>query len=97
MTNQPQVQGGKANGWEQTVYVFLAKKERRCGSMRTVQAYSRMLFQFFDVLGKTHDEVSSWDVFSYPHSIGLSGRKPSSVTIAARIACLSFPQVNGNH
>ena len=40
-------------------------------------------------LGKTPDEVTSPDVFSYAHSIGLSGNKPSSVTIAARIACLS--------
>ncbi|MDA0735268.1 MAG: tyrosine-type recombinase/integrase, partial [Chloroflexi bacterium] len=44
---------------------------------------------FFGALGKTPDEVTSPDVFSYAHSIGLSGRKPSSVTIAARIACLS--------
>lgn len=49
-----------------------------------VQVYSRMLFQFFDALGKTPDEVSSPDVFSYAHSIGLSARKPSSVTIATR-------------
>ena len=57
--------------------------------MRTVQAYSRMLFQFFGSLGNPPDEVTSPDVFSYAHSIGLSGKKPSSVTIAARIACLS--------
>ncbi|MCH6587602.1 MAG: hypothetical protein IH805_04720 [Proteobacteria bacterium] len=39
--------------------------------------------------GKTPEQVTSPEVFSYAHSIGLSGRKPSSVTIAARIACLS--------
>ena len=89
MTNQTLVKGGEAGHWEQTIYAFLAEKERRSGSMRTVQAYSRMLFQFFGALGKTPDEVSSPDVFAYAHGIGLSGRKPSSVTIAARIACLS--------
>ena len=78
-----------ASGWKQTMYAFLAEKERRSGSMRTVRAYSGMLFQFFGALGKTSDDVTSPDVFSYAHSIGLSGRKPSSVTIAARIACLS--------
>ena len=40
-----------ASGWEQTIYAFLAEKERRFGSMRTVQAYSRMLFQFFGAPG----------------------------------------------
>ena len=69
---------------------ILAEKERRSVSTRTVQAYTLTLFQFFDALGKSPDEVSSRNVFSYAHSIGLSGRKPSSVTIAARIACLSF-------
>ena len=48
-----------------------------------------MLFHFFGALGKTPDGVSSQEVFAYAHSIGLSGKKPSSVTIAARIACLS--------
>ena len=89
MTNQTLMQDGEATGWEQTIYAFLAEKERRSGSMRTVQAYSRMLFHFFGAVGKTPDEVSSPDVFIYAHSIGLSGKKPSSVTIAARIACLS--------
>ena len=83
MTNQTLMQDGKATGWEQTIYAFLAEKERRSGSTRTVQAYSRMLFHFFGSLGKTPDEVTSPEVFSYAHSIGLSDRKPSSVTIAA--------------
>ena len=89
MTTHYLVSDTTASGWEQTVYAFLAEKERRSGSMRTVQAYSRMLFHFLGALGKTPEEVTSPDVFPYAHSIGLSGRKPSSVTIAARIACLS--------
>ena len=89
MTTHYLVSDTTASGWKQTIYAFLAEKERRSGSMRTVQAYSRMLFQFFGSLGKRPDEVTSPEVFSYAHSIGISGKKPSSVTIAARIACLS--------
>ena len=47
MTTHTLVADITASGWEQTIYAFLAEKERRSGSMRTVQAYSRMLFQFF--------------------------------------------------
>jgi site-specific recombinase XerD len=89
MTTQTPVHGGDAGRWEQAIYAFLAEKERRSGSARTVQAYSRMLFHFFGTVGKTPDQVSSQEVFTYAHSIGLSGRKPSSITVAARIACLS--------
>jgi site-specific recombinase XerD len=48
-----------------------------------------MLYRFFGALGKTPDKVSSQEVFAYAHSVGLSGKKPSPVTVAARIACLS--------
>jgi site-specific recombinase XerD len=89
MTTQTLVPGGEVDRWEQAIYAFLAEKERRSGSGRTVQAYSRMLLHFFGALGKTPDLVSSQEVFSYAHSIGGSGRKPSSVTVGARIACLS--------
>ena len=43
MTTQTLVQGGEAGHWEQAIYAFLAEKERRSGSMRTVRAYSGML------------------------------------------------------
>jgi site-specific recombinase XerD len=89
MTTQTPVHGGDAGRWEQAIYAFLAEKERRSGSARTVQAYSRMLFHFFGTVGKTPDLVTSQEVFAYAYSIGTSGRKPSSVTVAARIACLS--------
>src|SRR4051812_43631541 len=52
-----------AAGWERSLYAFLAEKERRSGSMRTVQSYSRMLQHFFGHAGKTPDQVNSQDVF----------------------------------
>ncbi len=89
MTTQTLVHGGDAGRWEQAIYAFLAEKERRSGSMRTVRAYSGMLYSFFGTLGKTPDQVTATEVFGYAHGTGLSGKKPSSVTIGARIACLS--------
>lgn len=32
-----------ASSWDRTLYAFLAEKQRRSGSDRTVQSYSRML------------------------------------------------------
>jgi site-specific recombinase XerD len=78
-----------ASGWERALYAFLAEKERRSGSKRTVQSYSRMLREFFGRLGKTPDQVTSLDVFAFAHGIGRSGREPSSVTVGARAACIS--------
>lgn len=78
-----------ASGWERALYAFLAEKEKRSGSKRTVQSYSRMLQDFFGRLGVPPDRVTSQDVFSYAHGIGLSGRQPSAVTVGARAACIS--------
>jgi hypothetical protein len=75
-----------AAGWERSVYAFLAEKERRSGSLRTVQSYSRMLQDFFRRLSKAPDAVDSQDVFAWAYGTGLSGKRPSSVTIGARIA-----------
>src|SRR5690349_15536728 len=75
--------------WDDAFYAFLAEKERRSGSRRTVESYSRMLQHFFVQAGKAPDEVASTDVFGWAHGVGLSGRNPSSVTVGARIACLS--------
>ena len=82
------MQGGGASRWEQAIYAFLAEKERRSGSMRTVRAYSGMLYRFFVTLGNPPDQVTATEIFGYAHGTGLSGKKPSSVTIGARIACL---------
>ena len=89
MTTQNLVQGGDADRWDQALYAFLSEKERRSGSMRTVRAYSGMLYRFFGTLGKSPDQVTATEIFGYAHGTGLSGKKPSSVTIGARIACVS--------
>jgi hypothetical protein len=75
--------------WERAFYAFLAEKERRSGSQRTVVAYSRMLQRFFGRLGKPPDQVTSQDVFAFAHNRGPSGREPALVTIGARLACVS--------
>jgi len=75
--------------WQQALYAFLAEKERRSGSRRTVEGYSRMLQHFFGQAGKTPDVVTSADVMGWAYGKGLSGREPSAITIGARIACLS--------
>jgi len=41
-----------AASWERALYAFLAEKERRSGSRRTVEGYSRMLQHFFGALGR---------------------------------------------
>jgi hypothetical protein len=59
-----------ASGWERALYAFLAEKEKRSGSKRTVQSYSRMLQDFFGRIGISPDRVTSQDVFAYAHGIG---------------------------
>jgi len=76
-------------GWERAMYAFLIEKERRSGSIRTVEGYSRMLQHFFGRVGKAPDKVSAQEVFVWAHGKGLSGKDPSPVTIGARMACLS--------
>src|SRR5437867_13345023 len=70
-----------APAWEQAFYAFLAEKERRSGSRRTVDAYSRTLQRFFVTLGKTPEQVNPPDVFAFAHGVGPSGRKPAAITI----------------
>ena len=75
--------------WERALCAFLAEKERRSGSIRTVQSYSRMLRYFFGKLAKSPDAILPADVLAYAHGVGLSGKEPSAITIGARIACVS--------
>jgi hypothetical protein len=74
--------------WQQTVVAFLAEKERRSGSRRTVESYSRMIWAFLTSVGSP-DQVTPAHVLAWSHGIGASGREPSSTTVGARIACLS--------
>ncbi|HEV8280694.1 MAG TPA: tyrosine-type recombinase/integrase [Candidatus Limnocylindrales bacterium] len=74
--------------WTQTVQAFLAEKHRRSGSERTVQGYGRMLWPFLTSVGSP-DRVTPAHVLAWAHGIGASGRRPSSATVGARIACLS--------
>ena len=74
--------------WQQTVVAFLAEKERRSGSRRTVESYARMLWPFLTRVGSP-DQVTPAHVLAWAHGIGASGREPSSATVGARIACLS--------
>jgi integrase len=76
-------------GWERALVAFLVEKERRSGSRRTVEGYSRMLQDFFGRVRKAPDQVAAQEVFVWAHGKGVSGRDPSPVTIAARMACLS--------
>jgi len=76
-------------GWERALYAFLVEKERRSGSIRTVEGYSRMLQHFFGGVGKAPDTVTAQEIFVRAHGRGLSGKDPSPVTIGARMACLS--------
>lgn len=77
------------SAWQQALYGFLAEKEKRSGSRRTVESYSRMLACFFGKAGKAPDRVTGPDVLSWAFAVGDSGRSPSASTIGARIACLS--------
>ena len=78
-----------ASGWDRSLYAFLAEKQQRSGSMRTVNAYANMLRDFFGRAGKAPDAVGPKDAFAWAYGVGLSGKQPSSTTINARIACLS--------
>ena len=77
-----------APAWMQSVVAFLAEKERRSGSRRTVEGYARMLWPFLTSVGSP-ERITPAHVLAWAHGIGASGRKPSLATVGARIACLS--------
>ena len=64
MTSQTLVPGGSLDSWGQAIYAFSAEKECRFGSMRTVVAYSGMLYRFFRTLGKPPDQVTAPEVLA---------------------------------
>jgi hypothetical protein len=47
----PATASDESSGWRQTVMAFLAEKERRSGSRRTVEGYARMLWPFLGGFG----------------------------------------------
>ena len=47
----PATAADDSSGWQQTVMAFLAEKERRSGSRRTVEGYARMLRPFLNRVG----------------------------------------------
>jgi site-specific recombinase XerD len=74
--------------WQQTVIAFLAEKERRSGSRRTVEGYARILWPFLMAIGSP-ELVTPAHVPAWAYGKGLSGREPMSATVSSRIACLS--------
>ena len=77
-----------AEGWQRSLYAFLAEKSN--GPALGVP--SRAIpgcYRFFGRVGKQPDKVTSQDIFVYAHGPGLSGKQPSAITIGARIACIS--------
>jgi len=46
-------------GWERALCAFLVEKERRSGSIRTVEDYSRMLQDFFGWVSKAPGKVTA--------------------------------------
>jgi len=84
----PATAAGDVPAWQQSVVAFLAEKERRSGSRRTVESYARMLWPFVTRIGSP-DRVTPAHVLAWAHGVGASGREPSSATVGARIACLS--------
>jgi hypothetical protein len=64
-----------APAWTQTVLAFLAEKERRSGSRRTVEGYARMLWPFLGSVGSP-DRVAPAHVLAWAHgSAGPAGSR----------------------
>ena len=67
-------------GWERTLYAFLAEKERRSGSRRTVEGYSRMLQHFFGTPARP-----SPDADAHPQPTGAGAREPGLLRATGRL------------
>ena len=84
----PDVVPGDIPAWQHSVVAFLAEKERRSGSRRTVEGYARLLWPFLNQAGSP-ELVRPAHVLAWAYGKGPSGRDPQSATVAARIACVS--------
>jgi integrase/recombinase XerC len=84
----PSLANGEVPDWQHSVMAFLAEKERRSGSARTVDTYARILWPLLNAVGGP-GRITAGHVLAWGYGRGASGRDPGSATIAARIACLS--------
>jgi integrase/recombinase XerC len=84
----PALAPGDIPAWQHSVVAFLAEKERRSGSRRTVEGYARLLWPFLNDMGSP-ELVTPAHVLAWGYGKGLSGKEPQSATVGARIACLS--------
>jgi hypothetical protein len=78
-----------ADSWNRALYAFLAEKERRYGSRRTVEGYNRMLRHFFGTAGKPLDRITSQDWSSPgPTAPACQASPRRRIPSAARLVCL---------
>ena len=73
------------SAWQQAMCAFFAEKDRRSGSRRTVESYSRMLQHFFGVVGTTPDRVTSPEALSWAHARGCSRPIPATRSSGTRL------------
>ena len=65
-----------ASGWDRSLCAFLAEKERRSGSRRTVESYARMLQDFFERLGSRPTGLPARTSSFEPTASGCPARSP---------------------
>lgn len=87
-TNHPSILSSPS-AWDQAFAAFLVEKQRRSGSYRTAESYSRILGAFFGKLAKSPESVTSAEAMSFCFGRGASGKEPSAGTIGSRIAAIS--------
>lgn len=75
--------------WSALVFAFLAEKEQRTGSRRTVETYGWNLSHFFDRVRCSPDQVTPAQVFDFAYSPGPTGAPPSPSYVRLRLAALS--------
>ena len=66
MITQLETFSNTTEGWQRSLYAFLAETEQRSGSRHTVEGYSRMLQDFFGRVGKQPDKKHPRISFSMP-------------------------------
>jgi hypothetical protein len=69
--------------WERALYAFLAEKERRSGSRRTPEGYSRMLQHFFGTVSRPPDRITGREEFGWAGSDSQANARPPSLSAPA--------------